>query len=276
MTVRTRSALYKPGYDGLQPRIQPVADQREFAIRRAELVERLGNAMLTLSVVERSPAPIAGVKAGWPEVLRTFGDLIGAEAEEAPPKRFKPTAAMVDDMLPALALLEGLRREYFKVIYLKAWGDFLGKATWEAIGDRFMRSPAWAKDAYERAIIQAARRAGLMAMPADDYAVVSAAVIAEGRFLTWIGFAKDPKQAIWELKTKSPLALTDAFAIWVPGRPVAQRLVDAARALHGRHKERGAWFQCSPLDVEDTLLIEAGKINSPWRVEYLGAILEKA
>lgn len=267
-TARRRSSLFKPDYDG--QRGAPVATDREAVNEPAMalLRARLAQAMLTMDSMQGERSSRGSF---WPDYLVEFADRVGEKAPNAPrPTPFQPSGSQIDDMLPALALLEGLRREYFELVWDKAVTDFYWKgATWSGLGAAFGRSGQWAKDAYDRAILQAARRAGILAQAREDYAVVCVGAITEGVFFTWIGASANPKQQVWDLKSKSVVGIADAFALWTPGKPIAKRLIDATKALYGDRRKHGAWHRALPFDVEDTLLSEAEKIGSVWRLEYL-------
>lgn len=274
-----RDRAIHPGYDGPGPTAGERRDgsrlvfDGRLAEQKTALVERIHRAMLTLRTLPKVSAPGFGV--AWPDYIQEFSDAVGVEKQDAP-IRFRPTRGDHDDMLAALQLLEGLRPEYFHVVLLKAAGDFFGRISWADIGDQFGRSEAWARDAYDRAIIQAARRVGIAPVAPEDYAVLCASVLSDQVFLTWIGTTKNPRQTLYDLKHKNALPVVDAFAVWVPGKPIAKRISEAARALHGHQRLRGAWFMANPFDVEDTILTQAIHANAAWKVESLASVLEGA
>jgi hypothetical protein len=243
---------------------------------KAALVKRLHDAMLTMRFAVRRD-DLGRYGNGWPNYVQEFSDRVGEEADtDAPRPRFRASAAQVTDMLPALALLEGLRPEYFHVVYLKAWGDFIDRITWQEIGDEYGKSASWAKEVYERALIQAARKGGLAPAASQDHAVFCSAVIIDGLFLTYIGASPNPRQQLSDHRSKNALEIVDAFAIWTAGKPVATRIADAVKAELAGKRLKGSWFAVNPFDVESAVISAAQTINATWRAERLIEVVEEA
>lgn len=112
---------------------------------KAALAERLRRAVLTLAAQpDRERALIEARNIGWPEVLPDF--------PTASRVRFEPTAADVDDMLPALALLTWLShqprgRRMYQAIVARARG-----LAWWRIGQQLNTSRRTVKRLHEDGI----------------------------------------------------------------------------------------------------------------------------
>ena len=267
MTQTRRSSALKPDYD-----IKPVQPRHEAGMtieeRRARLVRRVHDAMLTCAAQQDD-----GPRTKWtwsPQHVVEFADRVGEEEKQAPKQRFRPTPAQVDDMLPALALLDGLRDEYLDVVFLRALLEFYGHRKWEeAVADRMRKRPHWVKEAYDRALIQAARAAGMLSPVPDDYAIVGIAALGEdGLLTTYVAAVAKPRQTLADVKAKSPTQVVDAFAVWVPGKPLAQRVVEDFRRANDPRR-RGSWIRKNPFDVEDELLLTLQHTGVSWRVQRL-------
>lgn len=268
-----KPGLFKPGYEGVQPapRLTP-QEVQTFEARKDALIRRLHDAMLTMSVLQEDDP--SGRGSGWPGYLREFSDLVGRgedgePVEETRPSRFSPKPHMADDLLAALALVDGLRPIHTKVLFMRAIGEYFGGFSFDAIGDRYGKSGQWARSVYDQVVIIAARRDGLLDPEPRGWAIFVASVWVHGQRRTWLTTAADPAAQLRDLRSKSPIGLADVFVVWTPGRPVAQRLVKAARAhLLGKPK-RGSWHMISPDDMADLLIGEARKIRAEWSIENL-------
>ncbi|MGQ3018752.1 hypothetical protein [Phenylobacterium sp.] len=267
-----KSGMFKPGYEGVTPssRLSPV-EVAQFEARKDALVARLTDAMLTLSVLEADDP--SGKGSAWPAYVREFGDLTGRDEEslreaETRPARFAAKPHHLESLLPTLALLDGLRPVYLKVLFLRAIGSYYGGFSFPAIGDRFGKTGEWARHTYEAVVIQAARRDGLLAPEPAGWAVLVTGV-RSGGWRSYVTTARDPSHQLRDLKAKSPIVLEDAFALWTAGQPVAQRLAKQARVhLLGR-ATHGSWHRISPDDMADLLITEARKIRAEWSIENL-------
>lgn len=265
--------MFKPGYEGVRPSAVLTAPERQ-TLRQAkpDLVRRLHDAMLTLAAVEgRHSLDIS--TGGVPSHIVEFADRVGQEAAELPRARFQPTAAQVSAMDPSLKLLEGLLPVYFKVVLLRALHEFArdngepGEWPWDAIGGWFGFSERWAEDAYTAAIVQAARRAGILPMKDRDHAVLVVGCWVNRGWLTNISTGPDPRQALSNLKTKIPVRVDEAFAIWVAGPPVAKRIAEAARGKLRATASHGSWYKANPESVADVLVREAQQAAADWMME---------
>lgn len=271
-----RGAMFKDGYEG--PREGAAAmplDRRAVPEEgaMAALEQRIHRAMLTMGKLAGDGPYSNGTF--WPAYVVEFADRVDQEKErDAPRPRFRPTGADVDDMLPALSLLEGLRVEYFQLVRYKAHDDFHldGGAVWTDLGEAFGRSDNWARESYSRAMTQAARRAGLIfTVPesAEQHAVVSITVLLDGVFVTWLGASAAPRQKLYEMRANNPAAIVDAFALWTPNRVVAKMVLDQTKAHHLAARKHGGWHWINPFDIEATVLEKAEAHRAPWRMEYL-------
>lgn len=260
--------MFKPGYEGERPSVQMTGPERQ-ALRQGkpDLIRRLHDAMLTLSVQNRSGPD--RIRSNFPAYAPEAGD------EQDRPRRapFRPTAAQVTDMPAALALLDGLTKPFFQVVMLRALHEFsrrdggLGDWPWAAIGGRFGLSDKWAEAAYEAAIVQAARRAGVLSMFQTDYGVYVAGVWLDRGWLTHIGAAADPKQAVANLKVKCPVRLEQAFTVWVAGQPVARRMVDEVKPGIRGLLSHGSWYKAHPDVLAQQLVERARAMNADWLIE---------
>lgn len=269
----TADAMYKPGYEG--DRLSSNLSQQEkqaLRLGKAALVGRLYDAMLTMSVMDGGG--LRGLAAGGtPAHLIEFSDRVGQDKPEPPRHIFKPTAAQVSDMDAALALLEGLRPAYFKVVMLRAFHNFerrcgeSGSWTWDAIGGYLGMSARWAEQAHDAAVVQAARRSGLLPRATTDHALFVAGVWADRAWMSNIGTAADPRQAIANLRVKSPLRIESGFAIWVAGPPMAKRVFDDVRKQLRSLNSHAAWFKANPDTICDEIIARAREINASWMIE---------
>lgn len=266
---------YKPGYEGehlSSTLTQP--EKQALRLGKADLVRRLYEAMLTLSVM--AGAGIRGIAAGGtPQHIVEFSDRVGEEKPNAPRLIFKPTAAQVTDLDPALALLEGLRPIYFKVVMLRAFHNFErrcgepGSWSWKDIGGYFGMSDRWAEQTHDAAIVQAARRAGIIPKISTDYAVLAISVWVDRGWLTNISTAADPRLAVANLRGKSPVRLEDAYALWVAGKPVARRVAEDARRELRNLCSHGAWYKAHPDSVSQRLIEAARNADAGWILDEI-------
>lgn len=267
--------MFKPDYDGDRTTARLTGPEKQtFRLNRAALTRRLHDAMLTLSVQEVG-GPSGYIIGGTPKYLVEFSDRVGEEQALPPRARFKPTAAQVSDMPRALQLLDGLTRPFFKVVMLRAFHDFAkdndeqGDWPWKKIGAQFGFSDRWAEGAYDAAIVQAARRSGLLPMTATDYGVLAVAVWHERGWLTNLSTAADPRQAVANLKTKSPIRLEEAYTIWTAGQPVARRIVDEVKPGIRGLLSHGSWYKLHPDALAESLIDRARQIGAAWLVEEI-------
>ena len=262
-----RKGPYKTDYDGPRMGHGPLSPREAQALetKREDLVRRLHSAMLVLSVSHaHNPA---GKGSGWPGYVHDFNDLVGRE-DDLPQKTFRPTPQQLDDFLPALALLEGLLPIYHRVLFFRALGEFHGGWSYDDIGERYERSAEWARRTYEVAVIQAARRAGLVAATTSEYAVLVVTVRMGGP-RTYLTTATDPRQQMYDLRAKNAMPIDEAFVLWVSGQPVAKALAKQARTnLLGR-EIHGSWHWIGPDDMADLLVGTAREMNAAWRFEVL-------
>lgn len=266
--------MFKPEYDGERPKSVLTGPEKNLhRLVKHAVVDRLHTAMLTLNVMPRA-GPKANLAGGSPPYIVEFSDRVSAEIAEPKRARFEPTAADVSDMAQALALLDGLHRPFFKVVMLRALNEFAvdkGETEpfpWEVIGEECGgMSWSWARDAYDAAIIQATRRAGLLPMVSRDFGVVAVAVWVDRGWLTNLGTAADPRNAVSVLKAKSPIKPDQAYAVWVPGHLHARKIVEAVRPNLRGLQSHGAWFKVHP-DVLAEQIIEAARtIGADWILE---------
>lgn len=268
-----KTALYRAGFDGpmasdrLTPREREPFDKALPRLRR-----RLHDAMLLLTVLDaHNPA---GRGSGWPDYVHDFADKVAQSEieQEGRPKTFDPTRAQIDDFLPAMALLDGLRPVYHRVVFLRALGEFVGGRadgySFDAIGDRHGKSGEWARMAYESVMVQAARRSGLLAAEPRGWAVMAASVQYGGArsFLTTAG---DPGHQIRDLKSKSPIGLEGALAFWTPGQSAAKRLAHQVRGRLAGRFTHGPWALIGLDDLLDLMMGEARAMCIDWSVETL-------
>lgn len=268
-----KDALFKPGYDGARLSQTLSAPERQtFRQAKHELVRRIHDAMLTLTVLDG--AGPAGVRTGSvPAHIVEFADRIGEEQAEPPRPRFKPSAAQVSAMPGALELLEGLTKPIFKVVMLRALDEFdreqggRGLWSWKEIGGQFGLSDRWAEAAYEAALVQAARRSGLLPAVSREHGVLAVAVWLDRAWVTNLSTAADPRQAAANLRVKSPIKPEQAFAIWVPGPPAAKRLVDQVKPLMRGLLSHGSWYKIHPDSLAETLIEQARACQIDWMIE---------
>lgn len=267
--------LFKPGYEGDRlSSTLTVPERLVLRSRKSELVQRLHDAMLTVSVMQ-GPARL-GIGAGAaPAHIVEFADRVGEKPVDPSPLRFRPTAAQVSDMDPALKLLEGLRPAYFKVVMFRALHQFskacgeTGSWPWQAIGGYFGLSDRWAEAAYDAAIVQAARRSGILPTIPEDYSVLAAAAWVDRGWMTHLSTAADPRQATANLRGKSPVRLETAFAIWVAGQPLAKRVADEVRRSLRNLTSHGSWYKAHPDVVCEHLIEVARQVDTGWIMEEI-------
>jgi hypothetical protein len=264
--------LFKPGYEGHRPSAQLSGPEKQtLRLNRAELVRRLNEAMLCLSVAEGTGN--LGIRAGTPTAMREFSDLIGRDRDAAARPRFRPTAAQIDAMDPTLKLLDGLTRTHFKVVFLRALDSFDAQWPWAKIGGFFGMSDRWAESAYDAALVQAARRAGILPMTTAEFAILvcsvwrSAIPVHERGWMSHITTSANPRQETSNLRGKSPLKLEAATALWVAGPPLAKRIVAETKPRFAGRASHGAWYKAPPEDVLDQLIITAREIGAEWQIE---------
>lgn len=271
----TSDQMFKPGYEGARPSTILTAPERQaLRLGKADLVRRLHDAVLTMSVLD-GMGSLGIVAGGVPDHIVEFADRVGEEKEEVERARFRPTAAQVSDMDRALKLLEGLRPNYLKVVLFRALHEFAkdcgerGDWPWESIGGYFGLSSRWAEAAYDAAIVQAARRAGLIPMASTDHAVLAVAVWIDKGWLTNISTGPDPRQAASNLRTKSPVRIDQAFALWVAGPPVAKRVAAGARKAMRNLVSHGSWFKAHPDSVAEVLISCAREAGADWMFDEI-------
>lgn len=267
MTAARRIEMFKPDFEGSRPSGQLTRLETEAYARFAEpLIKRLHDAMLTLGALngERHSRGCS-----MPEYIHTFADKVGWDPDEEPRVlRFQPTAAQHDDLIPTLQLLDGLSPVFLKVLALRAVGQRIGGFSYATIAERFGKGEPWAKRVYSAVVVLAARRAGLLDPAPKGWAVVVVAVRVGG-WKTYLTTARDPQQALYDLRSKSPVELEAAFALWVAGKPEAHALVERARKdLLGR-VSHGSWHIIPPADMADLLIDEQTRIARPWDLEPL-------
>ncbi|KQV66627.1 hypothetical protein [Caulobacter sp. Root343] len=268
-----RRGIFKPGFDGprdetlgLPGRGQSVPD--EGAIDALEA--RLHRAMLTLTTLS-GDGPSA-VRSGWPDHVIELADRIEREKDGDKPKRkFRPTGADVDDLLGALALLEGLRTEIYQLVRYKALDDFYLEdgASWTDLGDQFGRSDNWARETYRRAMLQAAKRTGIVFSAPEGYAVVAICTMVEGTLFTHLSISADPRQALYDMKARNPTDIVDSFAVWTNDRATAKVVLDQVKAHHLAQRKHGGWHYLNPFDAEFTILEKAEALGASVRQQYL-------
>ena len=268
--------VFKPGYDGERPPTRMSAPERQrFLAAKHILVRRIHDAMLVLSVSEGMDD--LGVGSGAPQALREFSDLVGREKEPVPKERFRPTPAQISAAGPALALMEGLTKIHFKVVFLRALDELNADWPWQRIGGYFGLSDRWAESAYDAAMVQAARRAGVLPMATKDHAVLTCSVWHDALnrtdrgWITCILTSADPRQEASNLRTKSPIRIESASALWLAGKPLCQRIVAAAKPHMMNRSSHGSWFKVGPEEVVDRLILAARTIDAPWHLEELFA-----
>lgn len=271
----TRSEdAFKPGYEGERPstRLTP-PEKGAFLQAKAKLVTRLHDAMLSLGALGGTMD--LGMGSGAPSYLAEFGDRVGEEVGQPERARFRPTPAQISDMDAAFRLLDGLRPPWFKVVFFRAHHEFqrangeAGDWPWKAIGGRFGLSDRWAESAYDAALVQAARRAGILPLVAQDHAILICGAWVERAWLSSLGSSSDPRQDAANLRSKSPVRLEAATALWTSGRPVAKRIIEAAKPKLRNLLDHGAWYKASPDSLADVLIAEARALNLPWHMEDL-------
>ncbi len=268
-----KTALYRAGFDGpmasdrLTPREREPFDKALPRLRR-----RLHDAMLLLTVLDaHNPG---GRGSGWPDYVHDFADKVAQSEieQEGQPKRFDPTRAQIDDFLPAMALLDGLRPVYHRVVFLRALGEFIGGRpdgfSFDSIGERHGKSGEWARKAYESVMVQAARRSGLLGAEPRGWAVLAASVDYGGA-RSCLTTAQDPAHQVRDLKSKSPIGLEGALAVWTPGQGAAKRLAHQVRQRLAGRFTHGLWARINLDDLLDLLLDEARAAGIVWSVELL-------
>lgn len=268
-----RKGIFKPGYEGpkdetlgLPGRGQPVPDEGAMDA----LEERIQRAMLTLTTLS-GDGPSA-VRSGWPDHVIELADRIEREKDgDKPRRRFRPTGHDVDDLLPALKLLDGLRVEVYQLVRYKALDDYYRDdgVNWTDLGDQFGKSDHWARETYRRALLQAGRKAGILFAAPEGYAVVSVSVMLDGVIFTHLSISGDPRQSLYDMKALNPSEIVDSFAIWTNDRPTAKVIVDKAKAHFLSQRKRGSWHYLNPFDAEFTIQAIAEEIGAQARCQYL-------
>ncbi len=265
-----RKGLYKAEYEGQQAggRLTP-GEAPRYEAARDRLMRRLTEAMLVLASLEDEGG---GKTSSWPSYIHDLADRAGQGEYEfgadTRPARFDPTPGQLSDFLPTMGLLDGLRPLFLRVLYLRAIGSYYGGWSFEAIGDRYGKTGQWAKEAYEAVVIQAARRCGVLPEAPEGWAVLVASVDYVG-WRTFLTTAGDPAQQLRDLRAKSPIRISEAFALWTPGQPAAKRLAKAARKhLMGR-VTHGSWHLVSADDMASLLIGEARAQQIAWIQESL-------
>lgn len=271
-------AMFKPGYDGERPSPRLTGPERQTLLqRKAAIVRRLHDAMLTMSVMGGTMN--LGVGNGAPAYIEEFGDRVSQEVEEAPRARFKPTAAQVSDFNAALGLLEGLRPHFFKVVLFRALDEFarengeIGDWPWRKVGAFFGLSDKWAEGVYNAAIIQAARRSGLLPIVSQEHAVLVCSVWIDHAWLSQLSTSTDPRHDIANLRVKSPVRLTSSFAIWTAGKPLAKRLMDAVKPEISN--DHASWYRANPDVLAELLIRKAQEMGASWHLEDLDAVVRR-
>lgn len=267
MTAPRKIEMFKTGFDGDRPSTQLTRLETEAYARFAEpLIKRLHDAMLTLGALngERQQRGCS-----MPEYIHTFADKVGWDPDEEPRVlRFQPTAAQYDDLIPTLGLLDGLSPVFLKVLALRAVGEKVGGFSYAVIAERFGKGEPWARRVYAAVIVLAARRAKLLDPAPKGWAVLVASARVGG-WKTYITTARDPQQALYDIRAKSPVELEAAFALWTAGKPEATNLVQRARQnLLGR-VSHGSWHIIPPEDMADLLIEEQTRVARPWELEHL-------
>lgn len=266
--------MFKPEYEGERPKATLSGPERNLhRLVKHAVIDRLHTAMLTLNVLPGA-GPRANLAGGSPPYIVEFSDRVSSEIEEPKRARFEPTAADVSDMTPALALMDGLHRPFFKVVMLRALNEFAvseGESEpfpWDVIGEECGgMSGKWAEDAYNAAIVQATRRAGLLPMVSRDYGVVAVAYWVDRGWLTNLSTAADPRNSVSVQKAKSPVRPEQAYAVWVPGQLQARKIVEAVKPhLRGLH-DRGAFYKVHPDVLAERIIDAARAIGSDWILE---------
>lgn len=267
MSAARKIEMFKPGFDGERPSPQLTPLETEAYVRVAEpLIRRLHDAMLTLGALA---AEGRSGGSSMPEYIHTFADKVGWDPAEGPPQvRFRPTSAQLDDFLPTMQLLDGLSPAFLKVLALRAVGEKVGGFSYRAIAERFGKGEAWAKRVHAAAVVLAARRTGLLDPAPKGWAVLVAAAEVGG-WRTYLTTARDPQQALYDVRSKSPIELSVAFALWVAGPPEAKTLAQTARKnLLGR-VSHGSWHMIPPEDMADLLIDHQTQRARPWELEHL-------
>jgi hypothetical protein len=174
-------------------------------------------------------------------------------------------------LLPTLELLQGLRVEYFQLVRYKAVDDYRrdGGATWKELGESFGRSDYWARESYRRAMLQAAKRAGLVFSEPNEWAVVWVTVMYDGLLMTWIGTTGNPRQTLYDVKARNPADIVDCAAVWTSDKATAKVVLDQAKAHHAADRKHGGWHILNPFDAEATIMDKIEGLKASWRLEYL-------
>lgn len=268
-----RRGIFKPGYEGqkdetlgMPGRGQSAPDERAMDV----LEQRIHRAMLTLTTLS-GDGPSA-VRSGWPDYVIELSDRIEREKDGARPRRrFRPTGADVDDMLDALALLDGLRVEVYQLIRYKALDDFYLEdgASWTDLGDQFGRSDNWARETYRRGLLQAAKRDGIVFSAPEGYAVVGISVFTGDVLFTHLSMSADPRQALYDMKAKNPSDIVDSFAVWTNDKATAKVILDRVKTHFKSQQKHGGWHYLNPFDAEFAILEKAEEIGASTRSQWL-------
>lgn len=274
MTKLDVTSPFKPDYDGDRPKTTLTGPERnQHRLVKGAVIDRLHAAMLTLMSQPRV-GPKANLAGGAPPYIVEFSDRVGAELEEPKRARYEPTTADVSDMLSALSLMDGLHRPFFKVVMLRALNEFAVEKgetepfPWDVIGEECGgMSGRWAEDAYNAAIVQATRRAGLLPMVSRDYGVVVVSFWVDRGWMTKLATASDPRQAVSNAKAGSPVRPEQAFVVWVPGQYEAKRVVDALRPGLRGLQAHSAYFKVHPDVMADKVIETARGLGVAWTFE---------
>lgn len=268
-----RQSIFKDGYDGPRDETLGLPGRGQVAPDEGamdDLEQRIHRAMLTLTTLS-ADGPSA-VRSGWPDYIIELEDRIAREKDgEAPRRRFRPTPTDISDLLDALALLDGLRIEIYVLIRHKALDDFhFDKgACWTVLGDRFGKSDYWARETYRRAMLQAAKRTGILFSAPESYAVVAITVLVGDSLFTHLSISADPRQTLYDMKAKNPADIVDSFAVWTDDRATAKVVLDKVKAHFATRKKHGSWHYLNPLDAEFTIQEKAEEIGASTRCQYL-------
>lgn len=107
-------------------------------------------------------------------------------------------------------------------------------------------------------------------MVSRDYAVVVAGAWTGPKgWLTNISGAENPRLAVANLKGKSAIPPDQAFAVWVPGKPIAQRISEMARRAMIGQKSHGAWYKAHPDVVLNSVVEHARGIGADWLIDEI-------
>lgn len=267
--------IFKPDFDGERGSLRLSGPERQtFLLGKRKLVQRLHNAAMTLNFQKYSGP--ARVGSGSPAYIVEFSDRVGEELPPPPRALFQPSAAMVSDINDPegpLSWLNGLRKPFYKVVLMRALHEFAeangekSQWDWKAIGQHCGFSERWAENTYQQALIQAARRCGMLPMVTADFGVFVAGVWVNRGWVTHVGTAADPRAAIANLRTKSPVRVETAAVVWVNGAPVAKRIFDELKPELRGLLDHGSWYKANPDSMIERVVSKAQQINAAWQIE---------